>query len=76
MGRYAISPRHSHMLLTVIQIMRNVKDYARTNLVLGYTIAATAALSLSSPFVMQFEGSYKDAEDLNRFFKIMKTKTN
>lgn len=65
MAPYPMSPRHSRMLLTAIQIMKNVKSYARltkkkkdhgrANLVLAYAVAAAAALSLSNPF-MQFEG--------------------
>ncbi|KAI3997280.1 hypothetical protein MKX01_009124 [Papaver californicum] len=38
MSHYPMSPRHSRMLLTVIQIMGKVKDYGRANLVLGYTL--------------------------------------
>ncbi|XP_065860429.1 ATP-dependent RNA helicase DEAH13 [Euphorbia lathyris] len=57
---YPMSPRHSRMLLTVIQIMKKVKNYARANLVLGYAVAAAAALSSSNPFLMQFEGSHEN----------------
>lgn len=57
MARYPLSPRHSRMLLTVIKIMRNSKNTARANLVLAYSVAAAAALSMSNPFVMMFEGS-------------------
>lgn len=57
MARYPLSPRHSRMLLTVIQIMRNLKNYDRANLVLAYAVAAAAALSMSNPFIMMFEGS-------------------
>ncbi|KAL3499521.1 hypothetical protein ACH5RR_038614 [Cinchona calisaya] len=63
MARYPMSPRHSRMLLTVIQIMRNVHDYDRANLVLGYAVAAAAALSLSNPFSMQFKGSRSDKDE-------------
>ncbi|XP_074354765.1 ATP-dependent RNA helicase DEAH13-like isoform X1 [Apium graveolens] len=55
MAHYPMSPRHSRMLLTVIQILRKGKGYSRANLVLGYAIAAAAALSLSNPFITQFE---------------------
>lgn len=55
MARYPLSPRHSRMLLTVIQIMYKEKNYFRSKLVLAYAIAAAAALSLSNPFVRQFE---------------------
>ncbi|CAL5423435.1 unnamed protein product [Camellia sinensis] len=66
MAQYPMSPRHSRMLLTVIQIMGKVKIYGRANLVLGYALAAAAALSLSNPFVMQFEGSHTDTDGLKR----------
>ncbi|XP_024192855.1 ATP-dependent RNA helicase DEAH13 isoform X2 [Rosa chinensis] len=55
MARYPMSPRHSRMLLTVIQIMYNEKSYSRSKLILAYAVAAAAALSLSNPFVRQFE---------------------
>ncbi|KAL7190063.1 hypothetical protein ACSBR1_039663 [Camellia fascicularis] len=66
MAQYPMSPRHSRMLLTVIQIMGKVKIYRRANLVLGYALAAAAALSLSNPFVMQFEGSHTDTDGLKK----------
>jgi ATP-dependent RNA helicase DHX37/DHR1 len=66
MARFPMSPRHSRMLLTVIQTMRMVKSYTRSNLVLGYAVAAAAALSLSNPFVMQFEGSHVNKDDLEQ----------
>ncbi|GAV83616.1 HA2 domain-containing protein [Cephalotus follicularis] len=66
MAHYPISPRHSRMILTVIQIMKKVASYARANLVLGYAVAAAAALSLSNPFVIQFEGSYPRNDDVER----------
>lgn len=50
MARYPLNPRHSRMLLTVIQIMQNKKCHGRANLVLGYAVAAAAALSLQNPF--------------------------
>ncbi|CAH1411994.1 unnamed protein product [Lactuca virosa] len=58
MSHYPMSPRHSRMLLTVIQILNNKGrgSSTRQNLILGYALAAAAALSLSNPFVMQFEG--------------------
>ncbi|KAK4418101.1 ATP-dependent RNA helicase DEAH13 [Sesamum alatum] len=65
MARYPMSPRHSRMLLTVIQIMQQVKEYARANLVLAYAVAAAAALSLTNPFLVTFEGSNNDANDSN-----------
>jgi ATP-dependent RNA helicase DHX37/DHR1 len=66
MARFPMSPRHSRMLLTVIQTMRMVKSYARANLVLGYAVAAAAALSLSNPFVMEFEGRDTNKDDLEQ----------
>ncbi|KAI7989852.1 ATP-dependent RNA helicase DEAH13 [Camellia lanceoleosa] len=66
MAQYPMSPRHSRMLLTVIQIMGKVKIYGRANLVLGYALAAATALSLSNPFVMQFEGSHTDTDGLKK----------
>lgn len=65
MARYPMSPRHSRMLLTVIQIMQKVKKYARPNLVLAYAVAAAAALSLSNPFLRHFEDNRNDADDIN-----------
>nr|XP_016445631.1 PREDICTED: LOW QUALITY PROTEIN: ATP-dependent RNA helicase DEAH13-like [Nicotiana tabacum] len=66
MAQYPMSPRHSRMLLTVIQIMQKVKDYSRANTVLAYAVAAAAALSLSNPFLMEFEGNYKDPDGLKQ----------
>ncbi|XP_022757934.1 ATP-dependent RNA helicase DEAH13 isoform X2 [Durio zibethinus] len=66
MAHYPMSPRHSRMLLTVIQIMRRVKDYARANLVLGYAVAAAAVLSSTNPFVMQYEESYTRSDESKR----------
>lgn len=63
MSHYPMSPRHSRMLLTVVQILNNGKGSARRNLILGYALAAAAALSLSNPFVMQFEGGSTDVEN-------------
>ncbi|XP_058073969.1 ATP-dependent RNA helicase DEAH13 isoform X2 [Magnolia sinica] len=65
MAQYPMSPRHSRMMLTVIHIMRKQQDYARANLVLGYTVAAAAALSFSNPFVMQFGGFHGSKDDLD-----------
>ncbi|XP_068320330.1 ATP-dependent RNA helicase DEAH13-like [Pyrus communis] len=63
MARYPMSPRHSRMLLTVIQVLS--KKSSGANLVLAYAVAAAAALSLSNPFVRQFEDSHKESHDLN-----------
>ncbi|KAL8210619.1 hypothetical protein R6Q57_005056 [Mikania cordata] len=60
MSHYPMSPRHSRMLITVMQILRNGNGSARKNLILGYALAAAAALSLSNPFVMQFEGDQSE----------------
>ncbi|KAK3224945.1 hypothetical protein Dsin_004807 [Dipteronia sinensis] len=65
MAHYPMSPRHSRMLRTLILIMK-MKSYSRENLVLGYAVAAAAALSLSNPFVMQLEGSHTDRDDLEQ----------
>lgn len=62
MAHYPMSPRHSRMLLTLIQTMK-VKSYARANLVLGYGVAAAAALSVSNPFVLQLEGTQTNSND-------------
>ncbi|CAN4108398.1 unnamed protein product [Withania somnifera] len=70
MAQYPMSPRHSRMLLTVIQIMQKVKDYSRANTVLAYAVAAAAALSLSNPFLMEFEGKHKDLDDLKQDEKL------
>nr|XP_004231211.1 ATP-dependent RNA helicase DEAH13 isoform X1 [Solanum lycopersicum]XP_010326955.1 ATP-dependent RNA helicase DEAH13 isoform X1 [Solanum lycopersicum] len=66
MAQYPMSPRHSRMLLTVIQIMQKMKDYSRANTVLAYAAAAAAALSLSNPFLMEFEGKNKDLDGLKQ----------
>ncbi|KAE8672224.1 EXORDIUM like 2 [Hibiscus syriacus] len=63
MAHYPMSPRHSRMLLTVIQIMRRVKNYARANLVLGYAVAAAAVLSSTNPFVIQYEESHSQNDE-------------
>ncbi|CAH9098655.1 unnamed protein product [Cuscuta epithymum] len=60
MAQFPMSPRHSRMLLTVIQMMRRVKEYERANTVLAYAVASAAALSLSNPFLMQFEQPQSD----------------
>lgn len=66
MARFPMSPRHSRMLLTVIQIMRKVKIYARANLVLGYAVAAAAALSMTNPFLVEFGGSNDNSSGLEQ----------
>ncbi|KAF4403441.1 hypothetical protein G4B88_008087 [Cannabis sativa] len=66
MARYPMSPRHSRMLLTVIQIIKKKKSDSRPNLVLAYAVAAAAALSLSNPFVLQFEESRTNKNDLEQ----------
>ncbi|XP_068656047.1 ATP-dependent RNA helicase DEAH13 [Aristolochia californica] len=62
MAKFPMSPHHSRMLLTVFQMMRRKRNYARANLVLGYAIGVSAALSFSNPFIMRIGGSqqYKD----------------
>ncbi|CAN6582292.1 unnamed protein product [Malus baccata var. baccata] len=64
MAHYPMSPRHSRMLLTVIQVLSKKKS-SGANLVLAYAVAAAAALSLSNPFVRQFEDSHKESHELN-----------
>ncbi|XP_061371043.1 ATP-dependent RNA helicase DEAH13 [Gastrolobium bilobum] len=63
MALYPLSPRHSRMLLTVIKNTRH-KHKCNPSLLLAYAVAAAAALSLSNPFVMQYEGndSSRDSE--------------
>ncbi|CAN1235831.1 ATP-dependent RNA helicase DEAH13 [Linum perenne] len=60
MACYPMSPRHSRMLLTVINTMRKVKNYDRANLVLAHAVAAAAALSVSNPFQFQFGTEHID----------------
>ncbi|XP_033140166.1 ATP-dependent RNA helicase DEAH13 isoform X3 [Brassica rapa] len=62
MSNYPMSPRHSRMLLTVIQMLKEATNYSRANLVLAYAVAAAAALSLENPLIMQF-GEEKQNED-------------
>lgn len=66
MSRYPMSPRHSRMLLTVIEIIKKKKSDSRPNLVLAYAVAAAAALSLSNPFVLQFEESHTSKSELEQ----------
>ncbi|XP_014523036.1 ATP-dependent RNA helicase DEAH13 [Vigna radiata var. radiata] len=54
MAHYPLSPRHSRMLLTVIRNTRHELK-CNLNLLLAYAVAAAAALSLSNPFIMQYE---------------------
>ncbi|KAM0954422.1 putative RNA helicase [Dioscorea sansibarensis] len=55
MGQYPMSPRHSRMLLTFVEIMRSQPGYSRADLLLAYAVAVAAALSVSNPFIMQYE---------------------
>lgn len=64
MARYPMGPRHSRMLLTVIQIMQKFENFPRANLVLAYAVAAAAALSSSNPFLRLFEDN-NEADDKN-----------
>ncbi|PKI70333.1 hypothetical protein CRG98_009213 [Punica granatum] len=66
MALYPMSPRHSRMLLTVIQIMRTVGSYTRANLVLGFAVAAAAALSLPNPFLRPIENSQTQGDGLEK----------
>ncbi|KAL1368963.1 hypothetical protein HN51_023103 [Arachis hypogaea] len=63
MALYPLSPRHSRMLLTVIKSISHGHK-CNPSLLLAYAVAAAAALSLSNPFIMQYEGneSGKDSE--------------
>ncbi|KAI3787681.1 hypothetical protein L2E82_00012 [Cichorium intybus] len=70
MSHYPMSPRHSRMLLTVIQILNKGRGSARRNLILGYALAAAAALSLSNPLVMQFEGDDKTEDEKRKKKKL------
>ncbi|KAK1354268.1 RNA helicase [Heracleum sosnowskyi] len=71
MAHYPMSPRHSRMLLTVIQILQKGKGYSRPNLVLGYAIAAAAALSLSNPFITQFGGNHDEKSETAASEKVL-----
>ncbi|KAL5701049.1 RNA helicase [Ranunculus cassubicifolius] len=74
MKHYPMSPRHSRMLLTVIKIMQSKQVYTRANLILGYAVAVAAALSMSNPFIMDFEHN-KD-EDSNSKTDDLNTETS
>lgn len=62
MSQYPMSPRHSRMLLTAIQFMNKNKNHVRSNLLLGYAVAAAAALSVSNPFLLQFQAPLGDSD--------------
>lgn len=57
MALYPLTPRHSRMLLTVIRLTSSKHKCKRPSLLLAYAAAAAAALSLSNPFIMHFEGN-------------------
>lgn len=59
MACYPLLPRHSRMLLKVIQMMSEAINHARANLVLAYAVAIAGALSCAYPFVWQFEEETK-----------------
>ncbi|KAL6508693.1 hypothetical protein OROGR_023404 [Orobanche gracilis] len=65
MAQYPMNPRHSKMLLTVIQILQKANKCPRANLVLAYAVAVAAALSMSNPFLRQFEDNRNDVDDKN-----------
>ncbi|CAA0264137.1 ATP-dependent RNA helicase DEAH13 [Arabidopsis thaliana] len=70
MSHYPMSPRHSRMLLTVIQMLKETRNYSRANLILGYAVAAVAALSLPNPLIMEFEGEKKnESKDADKTVK-------
>ncbi|XP_027335070.1 ATP-dependent RNA helicase DEAH13 isoform X2 [Abrus precatorius] len=67
MAHYPLSPRHSRMLLTVIKNTRH-QHKCNQNLLLAYAVAVAAALSLSNPFIMQYEDdSSRDSEMSEKF---------
>ncbi|XP_076890403.1 ATP-dependent RNA helicase DEAH13-like [Bidens hawaiensis] len=51
MSHYPMSPRHSRMVITVIQLLNTGNGPARRNLILAYAVASAAALSLSNAFI-------------------------
>ncbi|KAB2629649.1 ATP-dependent RNA helicase DHX37 [Pyrus ussuriensis x Pyrus communis] len=55
MACYPLRPRHSRMLLKVIEMMSEAINHARAKLVLAYAVAIAGALSCAYPFVRQFE---------------------
>ncbi|KAF6136462.1 hypothetical protein GIB67_035021 [Kingdonia uniflora] len=76
MAHYPTSPRHSRMLLSIIQNMKNIYNYTRANLVLGYAIAVAAALITSNSFVMQLEPNYPEKDNSSRNEKSDKFKAH
>ncbi|XP_078148699.1 RNA helicase family protein [Carex rostrata] len=58
MAQYPMSPRHSRMLLTSINLITTHHD--RPELTLAYTIAATSALSFPNPFLFHFGEKQED----------------
>ncbi|KAJ1691567.1 hypothetical protein LUZ63_015722 [Rhynchospora breviuscula] len=58
MAQYPMSPRHSRMLLTSINLIRSQHD--RTELILAFTVAATSALSFPNPFLFNFGAKQED----------------
>ena len=62
MAQYPMSPRHSRLLLLAIKISKKEMTHIRANLVLGYAIAVAAVLSLSNPFIFQFDSSQAKTE--------------
>ncbi|RLM61563.1 hypothetical protein C2845_PM14G06300 [Panicum miliaceum] len=57
MAWYPMSPRHSHLLLTIIKILKSQQGFARPNFILGFAVASASALSFSNLFLMQNEFS-------------------
>ncbi|GLJ08592.1 hypothetical protein SUGI_0091870 [Cryptomeria japonica] len=67
MSLYPISPRHSRMLLTVIQILKERDECAGASLVLAFAMAVAAALSVDNPFLIHFSSvAGKDTKDKQR----------
>ncbi|KAJ0970425.1 hypothetical protein J5N97_023302 [Dioscorea zingiberensis] len=65
MGQYPMSPRHSRMLLTFIEIMRSQPGYLRADLVLAYAVAVAAALSVSNPIIVEYEAVSSTSDDVD-----------
>ncbi|KAH9313575.1 hypothetical protein KI387_022202, partial [Taxus chinensis] len=60
MALYPISPRHSRMLLTVIQILKEREECTGANLVLAFAMAVAAALSMDNPFIIHFSSEVEE----------------
>ncbi|KAJ0979853.1 hypothetical protein J5N97_015327 [Dioscorea zingiberensis] len=65
MAQYPMSPRHSCMLLTFIEIMKSHPGYLRADLVLAYAVAVAAALSVSNPVIVDYEAVSSTLDDVD-----------